>query len=178
MSAPFPIGSPFAQPVRLTQAFGGNPQYYRRFSYHNIPLKGHNGMDFGVPIGTPVLAVDDGVIVEQGFEDGGFGCYVKMRHTWGESVYAHLTSSPGRPVDFVERGQLIGVSGNTGGSTGPHLHLGIRVDPYRRGDGWGGFCDPLPMLPDGAIDEGLTRGMMEGLAEPGKPSGMINNSEV
>ena len=116
--------------------------------------------------------------VEQGFEDGGFGCYVKVRHTWGESVYAHLTSSPGRPVDFVERGQLIGVSGNTGGSTAPHLHLGIRVDPYRRGDGWGGFCDPLPMLPEWAIDEGLTRGMMDELAEPGKPSGMINNSEV
>ena len=56
------------------------------------------------------------------------------------------------PGQTLRRGQRLGVSGNSGGSTGPHLHFAIRIHPYERADGWGGYSDPLPYLnPDGVI---------------------------
>jgi hypothetical protein len=51
----------------------------------------------------------------------------------------------------IARGQYLGASGNSGGSTGPHLHFAIRINPYQRTDGWGGFSDPLPYLPPGSF---------------------------
>jgi murein DD-endopeptidase MepM/ murein hydrolase activator NlpD len=95
-------------------------------------------------------AVDDGVVVQASFEAGGFGYFILLRHAWGESIYAHLSSIDVSVDQQVTRGQTIGRSGNTGASTGPHLHFAMRIDPYTRGDGWGGFTDPLPYLPPGS----------------------------
>ncbi|HRW49047.1 MAG TPA: M23 family metallopeptidase, partial [Caldilinea sp.] len=81
------------------------------------------------------------------FEQDGFGNYVLLRHPWGESIYAHLSGVDVSQGQQLAAGQGIGRSGNTGGSTGPHLHFAIRIDPYQRTDGWGGFSDPLPYLP-------------------------------
>lgn len=149
MSTPPTLSAPTQDPARLSQPWGAWPEYYARFLYGGAPLRGHNGIDLALPVGTPVLAVDAGQVMGTGYEAGGFGNWIKIRHAWGESIYTHLDSISG--LGRVEAGQEIARSGNTGGSTGPHLHLGIRVGPYNRADGWGGCTDPLPLLPAGSV---------------------------
>lgn len=132
-----PVGA-----ATISQRFGDNPQDYARFG-----LAGHTGVDYAVPSGTAVGAVDIGQIIEIGDDEDGYGLYVKMRHAWGESLYAHLRERKASVGETFNAGQVIGVSGNTGNSTGPHLHLGIRINPYQRGAPYDGFSDPLPYLP-------------------------------
>lgn len=141
-----PIRFPFNGAFRMSQRFGGNAAFYSQFSYDGVPLKGHNGLDYAMPNGVEIVAVDDGEVLETGFEANGFGNYVKLKHRWGESLYAHLQSSKAKEADAVKAGDVIGISDNTGASSGPHLHFGIRINPYSRRDGWGGFCDPEPYL--------------------------------
>jgi len=96
----------------------------------------HNGVDFRAPIGTPVKAVNDGVVAlaENYLFEGGF---VILDHGFGiNSVYLHLSRINVKNGDKVAKGQIIGLSGNSGYSTGPHLHFtikinGIAVDPIR-----------------------------------------------
>lgn len=130
------IGLPLREP-RLTQGFGVNPAAYAKFG-----LKGHNGLDYGCPTGTTVLACDDGTISFIGDDPTGYGHYVKIVHSWGESLYAHLQNHLVTLGFPVKRGQAIALSGNTGNSTGPHLHFGIRINPYNKQDGWSGYSDP------------------------------------
>lgn len=131
---------------RVTQVFGVNGDYYKRFSVAGVPLKGHNGVDFGTPVNSKIQAVYSGDVVEVGNDPEGYGLYVKLRHFWGETLYAHLSAQLVRVGEHVEMGKQVGWSGNTGNSTGPHLHFGLRVNPYNRADGWGGYSDPLPYL--------------------------------
>jgi len=141
------LGVPFQGRFGIAQLWGENPQIYSSISYDGVPLRGHNGIDFLTPIGTNLLAMEEGVVAETVLNDpNGFGNYVKLRHRWGESLYAHMDSLAVQPGQSVGRGTLIGRSGNTGFSSGPHLHFAIRIDPYRRTDGWGGYTDPLPYL--------------------------------
>lgn len=140
-----PVGD--ARYRRVTQVFGVNGDYYKQFKVDGVPLKGHNGVDFGTPVGTPIIAVDDGTVVEVHDEGAyGYGKYVKLVHSWGESLYAHLDHQDVPRGAKVIRGVQVGLSGNTGNSTGPHLHFGLRVHPFNRQDGWGGYSDPLPYL--------------------------------
>ncbi|MCB0146438.1 MAG: M23 family metallopeptidase, partial [Caldilineaceae bacterium] len=141
------LTAPYAGTFDISQLWGENADHYSRFSYDGVPLLGHNGIDFWLPEGTPVQAVDGAVVQQVGFEQDGFGNYVLLRHPWGESIYAHLSGVDVSQGQQLAAGQVFGRSGNTGGSTGPHLHFAIRIDPYQRTDGWGGFSDPLPYLP-------------------------------
>lgn len=90
----------------------------------------HRGIDIAVKLGTPVKATGSGVVVKSGWEDRknhkkGYGQRVTIRHSDGStSVYGHLGSINVKKGAQVERGQTIGTSGNTGKSTGPHLHYG------------------------------------------------------
>jgi hypothetical protein len=145
------LGLPYAGRFGISQLWGENPGFYGRYSYDGVPLRGHNGIDFLTPSGTTVLATDTGVVAEVGFEPGGFGNYVLIVHEWGESFYAHLQSTQVQVGMAVTRGAAIGRSGNSGGSTGPHLHFALRIRPYQRGDGWGGYSDPLPYLNPQAV---------------------------
>jgi murein DD-endopeptidase MepM/ murein hydrolase activator NlpD len=89
----------------------------------------HKGIDFGVPIGTPVMAAGSGVVQQEG-RLGGYGNFVLVNHQNGYSTaYGHLSRfAPGIHVGSrVRQGQVIAYSGNTGLSTGPHLHYEIRV---------------------------------------------------
>ncbi len=117
-----PNGAPLRDSYRVTSEWGTrlNPVLQRS--------QLHTGMDFGVPIGTPVYASADGVayFVNNGY-NGGYGIMLRLNHSYGfNTFYAHLNRIVVNPGDFVKRGQLIAYSGNTGRSTGPHLHYEIR----------------------------------------------------
>ncbi|MFM7175076.1 MAG: M23 family metallopeptidase [Caldilinea sp.] len=141
------LSPPFEGRYPIGQLWGENSAFYARFKYDGVALLGHNGVDFSTPVGVELWSLESGVVAQIGFEAGGFGNYLLVRHAWGESLYAHLSTVDVALNQPVSRRQRIGRSGNTGGSTGPHLHLAIRVAPYMRTDGWGGFSDPLPYLP-------------------------------
>ena len=145
------LGMPFQGRFTITQLWAENPAFYSRYSYDGRALEGHNGIDFGTPLGTPILATDAGEVSLTGFEAGGFGNYVLLDHGWGQSVYAHLESVTVQTGQSVARGAVLGRAGNTGNSTGPHLHFAIRIHPYVRNDGWGGYSDPLPYLNPGDV---------------------------
>jgi murein DD-endopeptidase MepM/ murein hydrolase activator NlpD len=88
----------------------------------------HAGVDFGVPIGTPVCAASDGTVIAVG-PVSGFGQWVKIAHGGGvTTVYGHISSWSVTVGEAVSAGELIAKSGNEGESTGPHLHFEVRVD--------------------------------------------------
>jgi GH25 family lysozyme M1 (1,4-beta-N-acetylmuramidase) len=133
----------------ITQYFGENPQYYKTFG-----LPGHEGIDIGTYlIGTPVLACNDGTI-EEVSNDGSYGMHITIKHLVGNIVfhtlYAHLSGFKVSVGDVVKKWQEIGLSGNTGNSTGPHLHLSLMIDGaitnYPNG-----LVDPMPYLQNDAV---------------------------
>ena len=106
---------------------------------------GHQGIDYGVPVGTPVYAADDGIVVKSmAITEGGspgrgtparapngklyrsYGEYIQIQHSGLNTYYAHLSKRLVESGTRVKRGQLIGYSGNTGNSSGPHLHFEVR----------------------------------------------------
>lgn len=132
---------PFDGEFAMTQAFGGNPQDYVQFG-----LAGHNGVDWALPMGTPVLAAADGMVEDVGYDAGGYGYYITLVHDGGvRTVYGHLSRALMSRGDNVSEGQAIGKSGNTGNSTGPHLHWTVKV-PGQGGNGYRGAVDPLGYL--------------------------------
>lgn len=111
--------APFAIPVksnfRFTSGFG--PRWGRM----------HAGTDFAGPIGTPIYATADGVVTHAGWSSG-YGRLIKIRHEFGiETRYAHLNSMSVSVGQRVSRDERIGAMGNSGRSTGPHLHYEVRV---------------------------------------------------
>ena len=140
------LAAPFEGRRRIIQLWGENASYYQQFHPGGVPLRGHNGLDFGLPNQTRLLATEDGRVIEIGNDPDGYGRYLKMQHAWGESLYAHLQGFAVEAGELVKRGTLIGFSNNTGASNIPHLHFAIRIYPYNTADGWGGFSDPLPFL--------------------------------
>lgn len=111
--APFDI--PVRAANRLSSGFG---QRWGRM---------HQGTDFAAPIGTPTYATADGVVTEAGWASG-YGRLIKIQHEFGiETRYAHLNKIGVKVGQKVSRGEHIGDIGNSGRSTGPHLHYEIRV---------------------------------------------------
>ncbi|GAA3664853.1 murein DD-endopeptidase MepM/ murein hydrolase activator NlpD [Lentzea atacamensis] len=85
----------------------------------------HLGIDIAGPIGTPILSVADGVVIESG-PASGFGLWVRVQHADGTiTVYGHIDSSNVREGQQVKAGQQIARMGNRGFSTGPHLHFEV-----------------------------------------------------
>ncbi|WP_055553692.1 transglycosylase family protein [Streptomyces sp. NBRC 110028] len=101
----------------------------------------HTGVDYAVPVGTPVHAVAPGTVVAAGWA-GAFGCQVIIRHAEGlYTQYAHLSALTVRSGQTVEAGRRIARSGNTGNTTGPHLHFEVRTTSR-----YGSDVDPLDHL--------------------------------
>ncbi|PWJ26164.1 murein DD-endopeptidase MepM/ murein hydrolase activator NlpD [Branchiibius hedensis] len=113
---------------RFTSGFGA------RSSPGGIGSTNHKGDDFATPIGTPLRAVHSGTVVAVGWY-GGFGMRVEIDLGGGTSViYGHMSAFSATVGEQVSPGEVIGYSGNTGNSTGPHLHFevhigGVAVDP-------------------------------------------------
>ena len=133
----------------ITQLFGVDPDFYKRFGF-----PGHNGVDYAISSGTSVAAAAAGTVAMVAFENGGYGNYVKLSHVDGlkkfHTYYAHLASAAVSPGQKVKAGTVIGFSDNTGASTGPHLHFGLRIDgenpPFK------GYVDPMPFFTTGGTD--------------------------
>jgi murein DD-endopeptidase MepM/ murein hydrolase activator NlpD len=142
MSFFYPVPEPYQKAI--SQKFGENPADYARFK-----LKGHNGLDFAVPLNTPIYAITNGVVITVTEDVQGYGKYIKMACGDKYIIYAHLSCIMVRVGDKLTTGQVIGRSGSTGNSTGPHLHLEIRQVGLE-GNGYYGAIDPLPMLTDPA----------------------------
>lgn len=109
---------------RLTSGFG-----MRRHPILRVHRM-HNGVDFSVPVGTPVYATGDGIVEFAGV-DAGYGITVRIQHPLADrrTIYAHLSRVADgiRPGVRVQRGQVIAYSGNTGLSTAPHLHYEVHT---------------------------------------------------
>jgi murein DD-endopeptidase MepM/ murein hydrolase activator NlpD len=122
----------------VSQGFGENPEMYKRWK-----LAGHNGIDYACPVGVPVLAAHEGHVALIN-DPAGYGLAVRLTGEHIITLYAHLDSIAVAADQVLETGMVIGRSGNTGNSTGPHLHFGVQwvhgVNPAYRG-----WVDPLPL---------------------------------
>lgn len=147
---------PFNGEFPVTQTFGNKlfladgSDYYLRFN-----LLGHNGIDYGTPRGTLVVAPHSGIITEATF-DPFLGKYVKIESKIEGSVLAHLDRIDVQIGFEVKEGDPIGISGNTGGvfpvpspanpDAGSHLHHGYYRIPRDRANGYNGYIDQTPFL--------------------------------
>ncbi|MDX2240572.1 MAG: M23 family metallopeptidase [Leptolyngbyaceae cyanobacterium bins.302] len=125
--------------VRLGQLFGRNLDFAfplsipapitSLFGWRIHPISGsprfHRGIDFGAPMGTPIIAAKAGR-VETAAEMDGYGLTVTLRHAAAhQTLYAHMSQIFVQPGEAVKKGQLLGLVGSTGNSTGPHLHFEV-----------------------------------------------------
>lgn len=110
----------------------------RKHPIHGYSKK-HEGLDYAAPKGTPILSSGDGVIEEVKYNGGGYGRYIKIRHTSKyQTLYAHMDrfAKNMKKGVRVSQGDVIGYVGSTGASTGPHLHyevieVGKKVNPTK-----------------------------------------------
>ena len=118
-----------ARSIRMLSGFGMrvHPIYKRR--------RMHTGIDFTAPTGTPVQATGDAVVVDVKKLRTGYGTHVILDHGFGyETLYGHLSEVTVKKGQRVKRGEVVGLVGSTGASTGPHLHYEVinrkqKVDP-------------------------------------------------
>ena len=128
-----------------TQGFGENPKLYPS-------TNGHMGLDYGLPLGSKVVASAKGQVIFAGLDPetkrtptAGYGIHVKLEHEKGEvTIYGHLDSTTVQIYDRVEMGQPIGLSGNTGRSTAPHLHFEYRPNGTTPADPSGLISNLIP----------------------------------
>lgn len=130
------LGAPKPATTRTTTIKGSTAPSYEGYYIKPIVggrktqgIHGYNGIDFGAPVGTPIVASAPGIVIisKTGGWNGGYGNYVVIRHDNGtQSLYAHNTSNAVAVGESVVQGQVIGYVGSTGRSTGPHVHFEIR----------------------------------------------------
>ena len=109
-----------------------------RESPGGIGSRYHQGLDIGCPAGTPIVACEAGTVIAAAYSSS-MGNYVTIAHSASMSTtYMHNSSLCVSVGETVSRGQVIALAGSTGNSTGPHCHLGLRIN--------GSYVDPLPYL--------------------------------
>jgi len=128
---------PSAPPVRHATNFTSG------FGVRSDPFRGraamHGGVDLAGPYGTPIYATADGLVARSEWNSGGYGNLVEIDHGQGiQTRYGHMSRLIARAGQRVRRGELIGLMGSTGRSTGNHLHYEVRID--------GRAVNPIPFM--------------------------------
>jgi len=127
--------------AQLSQPFGPS-RFWFEPAFGSYPHF-HTGIDLVEPFGSPVYAADDGVVALVGKSSSGYGNYVVLAHSGGlDTLYGHLSTSLVKVGQTVTQGQVVGLEGSTGNSTGPHVHFELRIRNQP--------VDPTPYLPPGA----------------------------
>jgi murein DD-endopeptidase MepM/ murein hydrolase activator NlpD len=128
---------PSSHPIR------GMTNFTSGFGVRSDPFRGraamHGGVDLAGPTGTPIYATADGIVGRSEWNSGGYGNLVEINHGRGiQTRYGHLSRLIAEPGQRVRRGDLIGLMGSTGRSTGSHLHYEVRID--------GRAVNPVPFM--------------------------------
>jgi murein DD-endopeptidase MepM/ murein hydrolase activator NlpD len=148
---------PYIRPVNVTMRLGDGLKFRDVHPVLGSP-RWHFGQDFRCPVGTEVYATGAGVVYFAGNEHDGFGNKVVIDHGYGyRTIYGHLSEWKVKRGDKVTRGDLIAISGNTGVTTGPHLHYQI--------DLFGEHVNPLWYFSDNLSEEEYFR-MLDYLTKP------------
>lgn len=135
------IKLPFEDDYPISLRFGETPEDKNlQKEYKSFGIVAHDGIDYEMPDNTNILAADRGVIISAG--PGIYGTTVTIYHTWGITYYGHLSNVSVEPGQLVETGDLIGLSGHTGLSTGPHLHFGVKPKNPDLQNGFHGMVNP------------------------------------
>lgn len=123
------LGKGFARYPLQRQARVSSPFNPNRRHPVTGRIRPHKGVDFSVSQGTPVIAPADGTVEKVAYQAGGAGRYVMLRHGREyQTVYMHLSKSLVKAGQTVKKGERIALSGNTGISTGPHLHYEFHIN--------------------------------------------------
>ncbi|HYJ81843.1 MAG TPA: M23 family metallopeptidase [Allosphingosinicella sp.] len=130
------VAIPSTEPVRGTSFTSG-------YGVRSDPFRGraamHAGIDLAGPIGTPIYATANAIVGRSEYNNGGYGNLVELEHGHGiQTRYGHLSKSLVTAGQRVKRGDVIGLMGSTGRSTGSHLHYEVRID--------GKAVNPVPFL--------------------------------
>lgn len=129
------VNRPVDKKFPITSHFGGEPRELEIDGKKEVQKNGHQGIDFRCPIGTKILAVADGVVIRTGYQDEnnkkvGLGLRIMQEFQFQDDryivCYGHCSGLLVREGDRVLKGQEIALSGNTGHSEGPHVHVQFR----------------------------------------------------
>jgi murein DD-endopeptidase MepM/ murein hydrolase activator NlpD len=135
------LAFPLTVNAPITSTFG-----WRVHPIHGVP-RFHRGIDIGAPVGTPVIAAHAGTVETAGFLSGyGLTVILKYKNGTQATLYGHLSEVFVKPGDVIKQGDVIALVGNTGLSTGPHLHFEVQ---QLTTDGW------VAMDPMGPLQQGL-----------------------
>jgi murein DD-endopeptidase MepM/ murein hydrolase activator NlpD len=153
---------PSARPIRVSVNFTSG------FGVRSDPFRGraamHGGIDLAGPYGTPIYATADGIVAKSEWNSGGYGNLVEINHGNGiETRYGHLSRLIAQPGQRVRRGDLIGLMGSTGRSTGNHLHYEVRID--------GRAVNPVPFMQSTDMLLALQRRVSTPAIAQGGPNG-------
>jgi len=103
------------------------------FGWRINPVTGrrqlHKGIDIAAPMKAPILAASEGIVSDVGWDDGGYGNFVELKHPDGSlTLYGHASRVLATKGQEINQGQIIAEVGSTGRSTGPHLHFEVQID--------------------------------------------------
>jgi murein DD-endopeptidase MepM/ murein hydrolase activator NlpD len=153
-AASIPSARPIVTSANFTSGYGVRSDPFRGSAAM------HAGIDLAGPLGTPIYATADGVVGRSEWNAGGYGNLIELNHGQGiQTRYGHLSQRIVQAGQHVRRGQLIGLMGSTGRSTGSHLHYEVRID--------GRAVNPIPFLQQPAA----TMASLQRPAAVGGPAG-------